>query len=101
MVDAIKEACGVDFWKEMTLDEAKALAKEHDIEVEKIHNSVGHIINLFFEKYVEETIVQPTLYMGILQVFRRLPKRMRRILVLPIAMNYSSVDMNMRMHSLS
>ena len=60
MVDAIKEACGVDFWKEMTLDEAKALAKEHDIEVEKIHNSVGHIINLFFEKYVEETIVQPT-----------------------------------------
>ena len=64
MVDAIKEACGVDFWKEMTLDEAKALAKEHDIEVEKIHNSVGHIINLFFEKYVEETIVQPTFVYG-------------------------------------
>ena len=64
MVDAIKEVCGVDFWKEMTLDEAKALAKEHDIEVEKIHNSVGHIINLFFEKYVEETIVQPTFVYG-------------------------------------
>ena len=64
MVDAIKEACGVDFWKEMTLDEAKALAKEHDIEVEKIHNSVGHIINLFFEKYVEETIAQPTFVYG-------------------------------------
>ena len=48
----------------MTLDEAKALAKEHDIEVEKIHNSVGHIINLFFEKYVEETIVQPTFVYG-------------------------------------
>lgn len=64
MVDAIKDACGVDFWKEMTLEEAKEIAKEHDIEVEKIHNSVGHIINLFFEKYVEETIVQPTFIYG-------------------------------------
>lgn len=64
MVDAIKEACGVDFWKEMTLEEAKELAEEHEIEVEKIHNSVGHIINLFFEKYVEETIVQPTFIYG-------------------------------------
>ena len=60
MVDGIKEACGVDFWKEMTYDEAFALAKEHEIEVEAHHNSVGHIINLFFEKYVEDTIIQPT-----------------------------------------
>lgn len=64
MVDAIKDACGVDFWKEMTLEEATAIAKEHDIEVEKIHNSVGHVINLFFEKYVEDTIVQPTFVYG-------------------------------------
>ena len=64
MVDAIKEKCGVDFWKEMSYEEACALAKEHDIEVEKKHNSVGHIINLFFEKYVEETIVQPTFVYG-------------------------------------
>lgn len=85
----------------MTLDEAKALAKEHDIEVEKIHNSVGHIINLFFEKYVEETIVQPTFVYGHPTSISPLAKRMQRILVLPIAMNYSSVDMNMRMHSLS
>ena len=60
MVDGIKEACGVDFWQEMTFEEALALAKEHGIEVEKHHNSVGHIINLFFEKYVEDTIIQPT-----------------------------------------
>lgn len=60
MVDGIKEACGVDFWKEMSYEEALALAKEHNIEVEAHHNSVGHIINLFFEKYVEDTIVQPT-----------------------------------------
>ena len=64
MVDAIKEACGVDFWQDMSYEEAVKLAEEHDIEVEKIHNTVGHIINLFFEKYVEETIVQPTFVYG-------------------------------------
>ena len=64
MVDAIKDACGVDFWQEMTLEEATTIAHEHDIEVLPIHNSVGHIINLFFEKYVEETIVQPTFVYG-------------------------------------
>ena len=64
MVDAIKEACGVDFWQDMSYEEAVKVAEEHDIEVEKIHNTVGHIINLFFEKYVEETIVQPTFVYG-------------------------------------
>ncbi|MBP3852965.1 MAG: lysine--tRNA ligase [Erysipelotrichaceae bacterium] len=64
MVDAIKEACGVDFRQEMDMEQAKELANQHGIEVEKIHNSVGHIINLFFEKYVEETIVQPTFIYG-------------------------------------
>ncbi len=63
MVDAIKEQTGIDFSKEMTLDEAKALAKEHDIEVED-HFTVGHIINAFFEKYVEETLIQPTFLYG-------------------------------------
>ena len=64
MVDAIKEACGVDFWQDMSYEEALKLAEEHDIEVEKIQNTVGHIINLFFEKYVEETIIQPTFVYG-------------------------------------
>ena len=63
MVDAIKEKCRVDFSKEMTLDEAKALADEHHIEVES-HFAVGHIINAFFEKYVEETLIQPTFLYG-------------------------------------
>ena len=63
MVDAIKEACGVDFWKEMTLDEAKELAKKHDVEVED-HFTVGHIINAFFDKYVEETLIEPTFVYG-------------------------------------
>lgn len=63
MVDAIREVTGIDFFKEMTLEEAKELAREHDIEVEE-HFSYGHIVNAFFEKYVEETIVEPTFIFG-------------------------------------
>ena len=63
MVDAIKEACGVDFWKEMSLDEAKELAKEYDVELEP-HFEFGHIVNAFFEKFVEETLIQPTFVYG-------------------------------------
>ena len=64
MVDAIKEVTGIDFKKEMTVDEALELAKEHNIEVQEHEKSVGHIINLFFEKYVEETLIQPTFLYG-------------------------------------
>jgi lysyl-tRNA synthetase class 2 len=63
MVDAIKQACNIDFFKPMTLDEAKKLAKEHNIEVEA-HFEVGHIINAFFEKYVEDTLIEPTFVYG-------------------------------------
>ncbi|UYT11386.1 lysine--tRNA ligase [Lactococcus garvieae] len=64
MVDAIKEQTGVDFWKEMDFEEAAALAKEHDIYVENHFTTVGHIINDFFEKYVEDTLIQPTFVFG-------------------------------------
>ncbi|WP_042217701.1 lysine--tRNA ligase [Lactococcus garvieae] len=64
MVDAIKEQTGVDFWKEMDFEEAAALAKEHDIYVENHFTTVGHIINEFFEKYVEDTLIQPTFVFG-------------------------------------
>ena len=64
MVDAINEITGIDFFKITDLDEALALAKEHHIEVPKHQRSVGHIINLFFEKYVEETLIQPTILYG-------------------------------------
>ena len=63
IVDAIKEICGVDFWKEMTLEEAKELANKHNVELES-HFEVGHIINAFFEKYVEETLIEPTFVYG-------------------------------------
>ena len=59
MLDLIKEKTGVDFYKEMTLEEAKEIAKEHNVEVES-HYEVGHIINAFFEAFVEETLIEPT-----------------------------------------
>ncbi len=64
MVDAIKENTGVDFWQQMSIEEAIALAKEHNIEVEKHHTGVGHIINLFFEEFCEDKIEQPTFVYG-------------------------------------
>ena len=64
MVDSIKEVTGIDFKKEMTVEEALELAKEHHIEVQDHEKTVGHIINLFFEKYVEETLIQPTFLYG-------------------------------------
>jgi len=64
MVDSIKEKTGIDFLKVKTVEEALNLAKEHDIVVEKHQEKIGHIINLFFEKYVEETLIQPTFLYG-------------------------------------
>lgn len=64
MVDAIKEKTGIDFLQEMSVDKAVELAKEHNIELEKHEHNVGHIINKFFEKYVEETLIQPTFLYG-------------------------------------
>ena len=63
MTEAIKEKTGIDFAGDMTFEQAKELAKEHGIEVEP-HYEYGHIINEFFEKYVEETIVDPTFVYG-------------------------------------
>mgnify|MGYP002526120202 CR=1 FL=1 len=63
MVDAIKEVTGIDFWKEMPLEEAKELANTHGVELEP-HFEFGHIVNAFFEKYVEETLIEPTFVYG-------------------------------------
>lgn len=64
MVDAIKEQTGINFFEITDLDEALRLAKEHNIEVPKHEQTVGHIINLFFEEYVEKTLIQPTILYG-------------------------------------
>lgn len=63
MVDAIKDIIGINFYDVYDFEEAKVLAKKHNIEVQK-HFKIGHIINEFFEKYVEETLVQPTFIYG-------------------------------------
>ena len=62
MVDAVKKYANVD-WNEIhTLEEARAIAKEHHIEFEERHKK-GEILNLFFEEYVEHHLVQPTFVM--------------------------------------
>ena len=63
MVDLIKEKTGIDFFQDMSFEDAKKLAEEHGIEVEE-HFGYGHIVNAFFEKYVEDTIVDPTFVYG-------------------------------------
>ncbi len=63
MVDAIKKYAGVDFAQVHTLEEARALAKEHHIEYEERHKK-GDILNLFFEEYCEDKLVQPTFVTG-------------------------------------
>lgn len=61
MVDSIKEACGVDFNKIETDEEAVALAKERGIEIpDKTKETRGDVISLFFDEYVEKTLIQPT-----------------------------------------
>ena len=60
MIDSIKEACGVDFNTVNSDEEAVALAKERKIEIPAGKETRGHIISLFFDEYVEKTIVQPT-----------------------------------------
>lgn len=63
MVDAVKKYSGVDFDEIKSDDEAKKLADEHHIEYEARHKK-GDILNLFFETYVEEKLVQPTFIMN-------------------------------------
>ena len=63
MVDAIREKTGINFFDDMSFEDAKKLAIEHGIEVQD-HFKYGHIVNEFFEKYVEETIIEPTFIIG-------------------------------------
>lgn len=63
MVDAIKEHTGVDFWTHMSDEDARNLAKEHKVPV-KDTMKFGHVVNEFFEFFVEEKLIQPTFIYG-------------------------------------
>lgn len=62
MIDAVIKYAEVDFTQIETLEDAKQIAKQHHIELEK-HHGKGDILNLFFEKYVEDKLIQPTFIM--------------------------------------
>lgn len=62
MIDAVKKYAGVDFDKINSLEEARSTAKAHNVEFEVRHGK-GDILNLFFEKFVEENLIQPTFLM--------------------------------------
>ncbi|MDD2504861.1 MAG: lysine--tRNA ligase [Bacilli bacterium] len=63
MVDLIKEKTGINFFDNISYEEAKKLAEEHNIEVEE-HFAYGHIVEAFFERYGEEAIKEPTFVYG-------------------------------------
>ena len=75
MLDAVKKYAGVDFAAVSTLEQARALAKEHGIEYEERHGK-GDILNLFFEAYVEDKLIQPTFIMNHPVEISPLAKRM-------------------------
>lgn len=59
MTDLVKEKTGIDFYQVKTVEEALELAKKHNVPVEK-HFGYGHVINAFFETFVEDSLIQPT-----------------------------------------
>ena len=63
MIDAIRDMVGVDFSREMSDEEAHRLAKQHGVPVEP-NMTFGHIVNSFFEHFVESTLIQPTFVYG-------------------------------------
>ncbi len=62
MIDAVKKYADVDFTQVATLEDAQKIAKQHHVDFEK-HHGKGDILNLFFEKYAEDKLIQPTFIM--------------------------------------
>ncbi|CAM9148269.1 lysine--tRNA ligase [Mycoplasma marinum] len=63
MAEAVKEKTGIDFKSNITLEQAREFATEHKLKLEDYY-SIGHILELFFEEYVESTLIQPTFVYG-------------------------------------
>ncbi len=65
MADAVRDTVGIDFWdKDMTFEKAKQFALDKELDVPDHYTGTGHILNLLFEEYCEETITQPTFVFG-------------------------------------
>lgn len=65
MADMVRDQVGIDFWDEtLTYDDAVAFAVEKGLDVPAHYSGIGHILNLLFESFVEETIIQPTFVYG-------------------------------------
>ena len=65
MADMVRDEVGIDFWdKAMTFEKAKEFALSKDLDVPKHYTGTGHILNLLFEEYCEELVVQPTFVYG-------------------------------------
>ena len=77
MIDSIKEVTGIDFNEIKTDEEAMKIAKEKNVELEEGKTTRGHIINEFFETFVEETLIQPTFIMDYPVEVSPLTKRKR------------------------
>ena len=60
MNDLIKEKCGIDFKEVKTYEEAKKLADERDLHLDKFKNTVGYVMNEFFEEFCQDDLIQPT-----------------------------------------
>ena len=100
MVDAIKEVTGVDFWPHMTDEEARAIAKEKGVKVED-SMTFGHVVNEFFETFVEETLIQPTFIYGHPVEVSPLPVKTMKTHASQIVSNASSVQKSTEMASRS
>ncbi len=96
MADAVKEYTGVDFWKEMSDEEARKLAEEHEVEIAP-HMQFGHILNEFFEQKVEAGSYNRLSFTDTLLKSLHWRRKMQKILVLRIALNYLSLVGNMPM----
>jgi lysyl-tRNA synthetase class 2 len=65
MADAVRDMVGIDFWdKDMTFEKAKSFAESKGLDVPEHYTGTGHILNLLFEEYCEETVIQPTFVFG-------------------------------------
>lgn len=61
MIEAVKKYCQIDFLTITSFEQALELAKKHNLPVQKHHNRINHILNLFFEEKVEQHLIQPTI----------------------------------------